>query len=71
MNVITQTQIKGKLTITRKTPILAEVNIGLRHQEEVWNIMEQETSQAEKDVNYDQDLFRRCSKKLDNKWQEQ
>ena len=59
MNVITQTQIKGKLTITRKTPILAEVNIGLRHQEEVWNIMEQETSQAEKDVNYDQDLFRR------------
>jgi len=59
MNVITQTKIKGKLTITRKTPILAEVNTGLRHQEEVWNIMEQETSQSEKDVNYDQDLFRR------------
>ena len=55
----TQTQIKGKLTITRKTPILAEVNTGLRHQEEVWNIMEQGTSQSEKEVNYDQDLFRR------------
>lgn len=39
MNVITQTKFKGKLTITRKTPILAEVNTGLRHQEEVWNIM--------------------------------
>jgi hypothetical protein len=59
MNVITQTQLKGELTITRKTPILAGVNIDLRHQEEVWNIMEQETSQPEKDVNYDQDLCRR------------
>jgi|GEM_PF-602279 len=59
MNVITQTQMKGELTITQKTPILAEVNTGLRHKEEVRNIMEQETSQSEKDVNYDQDLFRR------------
>ena len=56
MNVITQTQMKRKLTITQKTPILAEENTSLRHKEEVWNIMEQETSQSETDVNYDQDL---------------
>ena len=59
MNVITQTQHMSKLTITQKNPILTEVNIDLRRKEEVWNIMQQETSQYKKDVNYDQDLLGR------------
>src|SRR6266700_177759 len=59
MKVITQTQYKSKLTITLKTPILAEINIDPCRMEEVWNIMQQETSQSETDVNHDQDLVRR------------
>src|SRR5712691_11520513 len=59
MNVITQTQCKSKLTITQKFPILDEVNRDLRPMEEVWHIMEQETSQSKSEVNNDQDLVRR------------
>jgi hypothetical protein len=59
MKVITQTQYSSKLTITQKTPILDEVNVELRRMEEVWHIMEQETSESEQDAGYDRDLIRR------------
>src|SRR5947208_2704611 len=59
MNVITQTHYKSQLTITQMTPILDEVNMDLRRMEEEWNIMEQETSQSETNVNNDHELVRR------------
>jgi RNA polymerase sigma factor (sigma-70 family) len=59
MNVITQTQYKSELTITPQTPILNAVNVELRPMEEVWSIMEQETSQSEQDADNDLALVRR------------
>ena len=59
MKVITQTHYKSQLTITQMTPILYEVNMDLRRMEEEWNIMEQETSQSETNVNNDHELVRR------------
>lgn len=47
------------MTISQKTSILAEVNINLRRREEMWNIMEQATSQSDISTNNDQDLFKR------------
>jgi hypothetical protein len=59
MKVITQTQYKSELTITPQTPILNGVNVELRPMEEVWSIMEQETSQSEQDADNDLALVRR------------
>jgi hypothetical protein len=59
MNLIIRTQSKDKLTIIQKIPILIGENTTLRCKEDMWNIMEQVTSQLENDMNYDQDLVRR------------
>jgi RNA polymerase sigma factor (sigma-70 family) len=59
MSVMSQTKFMGKLTITLNTFILAGIHTNLRRKEDKWHIMEQAISQSEKDMNYDQDLFRR------------
>ena len=59
MNVITQAQPESKLTITLNTSILTGIHTNLRRKEDKWHIMEQANSQSERDMNYDQDLFRR------------
>ncbi len=58
MEVITKSQGTNKLTISTKTPILSGANVELCRMEVV-GIVEQKSSQSQRDVDYDLELVRR------------
>jgi hypothetical protein len=59
VSVITHPQSKSKLTITLNASILTGILTNPRRKEDKWHNMEQAIYQTDKDMIYDQDLFRR------------